>query len=227
MKTLFSLLIVSLFFLSLPAQAQNVDEGKAAMSQGSANAFTLTTQGLETKELEDVLKDFLKDYKGRKNPKYDRRSAEYFVDDAEMEGASGNSIDVYARINQTGNMSQEIVVWFDMGGAYLSSADHRDAADYLRTEWFPELSNRIYSRMVELELDAEEDKLKDFNKEHDDLMKDQKKLEKDIADYQEKMKQAEKDLEQNAKQQEEILKVIKEQQAAVEAVKKKLKQKKN
>jgi hypothetical protein len=197
------------------------------MSQGNENAFTLSTRGLETKELEDVLKDFLKDYKGRRNPKYDRRSAEFFVDDAEIEGASPNTIDVYARINQTGKMSQEIVVWFDLGGAYLSSSAHRDAADYLRTEWFPELDNRIYTHMVEIELDAEEDKLKDFNKEHDDLMKDQKKLEKDIADYQEKIKQAEKDLEQNAKQQEEMLKVIKEQQSAVEAVKKKLKKKKN
>jgi len=197
------------------------------MSQGNENAFILSTEGLETKELEDVLKDFLKDYKGRKNPKYDRRSAEYFVDDAEIEGASGNTIDLYARINQTGNMSQEVAVWFDLGGAYLSSSAHRDAADYLRTEWFPELDNRIYTRMVEIELDAEEDKLKEFNKEHDSLMKDQKKLEGDIVDYQEKIKQAEKDLEQNAQKQDEILKVIAEQQAAVEAVKKKLKKKKN
>ncbi len=225
MKTTFSLLIVFLAFLIAPAHAQTVDEGTATMSQGNENAFTLSTQGLETKDLEDVLKDFLKDYKGRKNPKYDRRSAEYFVDDAEIEGASANTIDIYARVNQTGNMSQEILVWFDLGGAYLSSADHRDAAEYLRTEWFPELDNRIYTRMVEIELDTEEDKLKDFNKEHDDLMKDQKKLENDIADYQDKIKQAEKDLEQNARQQEEILKVIAEQQAAVEAVKKKLKKK--
>ena len=120
-------------------------------------------------------------------------------------------------------MSQEILVWFNLGGAYLSSSSHRDAADYLRTEWFPELDNRIYSHMVALELGAEEDKLKDANKEHDSLIKDQKKLESDIADYQDKIKQAEKDLEQNAKQQEEILKIIAEQQAAVEAVKKKLK----
>ena len=45
MKTLFSVLIVSLFFLSMPAQAQTVDY----MSQGTENAFTLSTQGLETK----------------------------------------------------------------------------------------------------------------------------------------------------------------------------------
>ena len=193
------------------------------MTQGTHNAFIYSVEGLEEKETEDVLKNYLKDFKSHRNPKYSRRDKEFFVDDMEITALSANTVDVYAHIESRDDLRHDIIVWFDLGGAYLNSQDHAEAARYLEDSWFPALGQMIYNRTVELELEAEEDKLKDLNKDFDRLQKEQRKLEDLIEDYKEKIKEAEQDLKDNAAAQQEIEKVIKEQQEVVKSVEKKKK----
>jgi len=216
-------ILLAVFLAPVCLMAQTVNEGNRAMTQGTNNAFIYTIDGLDDKEMEDVLKDYLKDFKSHRNPKYSRRDNEFFVDDMEVDALSSNTIDVYARIEEQGDTRQDIIVWFDMGGVYLNSKDHPDAVRYLEETWFPELGTMAYNRMVELELDEEEDKLKDLNKDFDRLQKEQRKLEDAIEDYKEKIKEAEQDLKDNAAAQQEMKKVIKEQEEIVKSVEKKKK----
>ena len=216
-------ILLILFFAPFVLTAQSPDESNRAMTQGTHNAFMYAVEGLEDKEMEDVLKNYLKDFKSRRNPKYSRRDNEFFVDDMELNAVSSNTIDVYAQIESRGDLKHDIIVWFDMGGAYLNSQDHAEAARYLEETWFPGLSTMSYNRMVEIELEAEEDKLKDLNKDFDRLQREQKKLEDDIEDYKQKVKKAEQDLKDNIAAQQEMEKVIKEQQEVVKSVGKKKK----
>lgn len=223
MRNLFALLSFLMLLLSSSAQAQTVVEDARAMSQGTNNGFTLLAEGLEEGDLENVLKNFLKDVKSRKSPKYDRRNQEFFVDDAEWKALSANTVDVYVGHRQTGNLQHEVTFWFDLGGAYLSSEDHGDAAAYVREEMMPELHLAVYNEMVALELQKEEDQLKAMNKDYDKLAKEKKKLEDLIEECKQKIEQAEKDLKDNAAAQAEMMKNIEGQQTVIEEVKKKMK----
>lgn len=213
------ILLLAPFFMA----AQNLTETQRVMSQGTHTAFVYSVEGIDAKEMEDVLTDYLKEFKSRRNPKYDRRTKEFFLDDGEISELSRNTIDVYASIESKDKQQHDIVVWFDMGGSFLNGKDHAAAVVELQERWFPELGNWIYNRQVELELELEEDKLKEMNKAFDRLQRDQKKLEDDIAEYQQKIKEAEQDLKDNIAAQQEMEKVIKEQQEVVKSVEKKKK----
>lgn len=202
---------------------QSMEETNRRMSAGNQNAFVYTVEGIAAGELEDVLKDHLKRVKTRRNPKYDRRNRLFFLDDGKIPSLSNNTIDVYATIETRRDETHDVIVWFDLGGAYLNSEDHPEAVDLLEESWFEELSAMAYDRSVTLELEAQTDLLDDLNKNYDRLQKEQNKLQKLIEDCQARIAQAEADLESNAAEQQELQLTIQEQQSVVEAVKKKFK----
>ncbi|NRB62061.1 MAG: hypothetical protein HRU40_03345 [Saprospiraceae bacterium] len=222
MRNLYLLFFFCTFFFATTLEGQSISEENRSMSMGMNNGFTLETEGLEGKELEGVIKDFLKQFKGRKAVKFDRRNKEFFIDDASIKDISTNTVDIYAGYRQTGNLQHEVTFWFDLGGAYLSSDDHVEATKYVREEMLPDLNDAVYDEMIAIELSSEESRLKTMNKDYDKLAKEQKKLEDLIEECKMKIEQAEQDLVTNISAQEEMVKTIEEQQTVVDAVKKKL-----
>ena len=222
MKNLYVLLFFCTLFFSTTLVGQSISEENRTMSMGMNNGFTLEAEGLESKDLEGVIKNFLKEFKGRRNTKFDRRKKEFFIDDASITDVSANTVDVYVGYRQTGNLQHEVTFWFDLGGAYLSSDDHVEATKYVREEMLPDLNGAVYDEMVAIELSSEEDQLKTMKKDYDKLAKEQKKLEDLIEECKMKIEQAEQDLVSNISAQEEMVKTIEEQQTVVDAVKKKL-----
>ena len=196
-------------------------EVRKGMSLGVQEAFEVDVANLDAKEVEKVLMSYLKEYKGKKGPKKDRKSKEILVDDAEIPALSGNTIDLYATVDGKGNESK-VNFWFDLGGAFLSQEDHPEKMEAL-SNWLYEFGKATRTRTVELELDAEEKLLKDLNKDYDKLKKEQEKLEAAIEKAKETIAQAEKDLETNASEQKNSQESIVEQQKVVEDVKGKLK----
>ncbi|MBK7476350.1 MAG: hypothetical protein IPN74_11915 [Haliscomenobacter sp.] len=210
-----------LMFLALGwASAQTPMEGKRVMSLGTNNSFSIQVDSLNAKEVEKLWMDFLKSNNIRK-PEKDRKTGEIFGDNASLPSLSANTIDVYATVNERG-AGAEVAVWFDLGGAYLSSYDHADKIPALQS-WLDGFLRNTRIRKVEIELEGQETVLKDLNKEFAKLQKEQENLEKTILDAEKKIQEAKKDLELNASSQKTRTMEIENQQKMVERVKEKLK----
>ncbi len=210
-----------LVFLALGwASAQLPMEGKRVMSLGTNNSFVLQVDSLGAKEVEKLWLDFLKENNIRK-PEKDRKTGEIFGDNASLPALSANTVDVYSTVNERGT-GAEVVVWFDLGGAYLSSYDHADKIPSLQS-WMDGFLRNTRIRKVEIELEGQESVLKELNKEFSKLQKEQENLEKTILDAEKKIQEAKKDLEVNASAQKTRTMEIENQQKVVERVKEKLK----
>jgi len=222
MKQLFLLFFCTLIF-GLTANAQNnrVEEVKKGMSLGVNEAFVVDYQGLDNREAEKVLMAYLKEYKGKSTAKKDRKSKEILLDDASISALSSNSIDLYAVLDSKGE-GGSVTFWFDLGGAFLSEENHKDKMEAL-SEWLYEFGKTTRARAIELEVEEEEKRLKDLNKDFDKLKREQEKLLKTIQNAQDAIAKAEKDLEDNASAQSNAQESIEAQQKTLENVKDKLK----
>ena len=221
MKNYLLLLTILFFSVSAFAQKNRPNEVRKGMSLGVKEAFTVDIQNLDDKEVEKLLMDYLKEYKGRKNPKRDRKSGEIFTDDAEIPAFSANTIDIYATIEGKGD-NPTVVFWFDLGGAFLSEDAHPDKMEAL-SEWLYAFGRQTRARTIELELEAEEDRLKDLNKDFDKLLKEQEKLEDTIEKAKQMMAEAEDGLKVKTKEQDNSQAIILEQKRLIDKIKDRLK----
>lgn len=218
----YSLLLLSfLLVFSLSAQRNGVNEVRKGMSMGVKEAFTVDVSGLSDKETEKVLMAYLKDVKAKKNPKKDRKTKEVFVDDAQLKAISENTVDIYATMDGKGDYAT-VTFWFDLGGAFLSQENHPEKMEAI-SEWLYDFSKATRVRTVELDLGAEEDRLKALNKDFDKLQKEQSRLEDDIRKAEETIARAKEDLRSNATQQQNSKEAIADQERVIDQVKDKLK----
>lgn len=197
-----------------PAEAK-ITESARMMSQGAKNALSVELPGTDEKTAENVWKDFSKSWKGK--TKKDRKTKEYFTDNAEIRSISSNTVDVYATFNKTGN-STTATVWFDLGGAYLSSEAHKEAyiaAEQLMREYVKQV-NRVHAEDYQA---AQEKALKNLEKEMKSLQKDNEDYHKKIEDAKKLIAEMEKNIEQNLKSQEDKRKEIENQEKVVNEAK--------
>ena len=221
MKNYLLLLTILFFSVSVFAQKTRPNEVRKGMILGVKEAFTIDIQNLDDKEVEKLLMDYLKGFKGRKAPKKDRKSGEIFTDDAEIPAFSTNTIDIYATVEGKGD-NPTVVFWFDLGGAFLSEDAHPEKMEAL-SEWLYAFGRQTRARTIELELEVEEDRLKDFNKDFDKLLKEQEKLEDTIEKAKQMIAEAEDGLKENTKEQENSQATILEQKRLIDKIKDRLK----
>lgn len=191
--------------------AQVVQEGLKPMSKGTNNCFYLELPSADNKLAADVWKDFVKDYKGK--TKYNKKQKEYFTDNATIKDMSENTVDIYARFDPA-----QITVWYNLGGAYLSSAVHPDR--------YPAVGKMLAAYYLALSIELAKADVKQKEQELKTLRNDLKKLENENNDYNETIKKAkgaiakaEKDIEANQQQQTAKQQAIKEKEAEVEEAK--------
>lgn len=190
-----------------------ITEGQSYMSAGTFNSLTIVLPEGSDK---DAAKEWIKFFKKYGKTKKNRKTDEYFTDNAEILGMSNNSVDVYAKFN--GNT---MTVWFDLGGAYLSSYEHPDGYA-LGEQILMDFGLHLQILMVEEEIKAEEKTLKNLEAEHEKLVKNKATLEKNIEDWKAKIAQAEADIEQNISDQESKTNEIGQQKTVIEQVKARL-----
>lgn len=196
-------------------------EEEKSMSQGVRNSLVFEVP-VKPDFVEDEWKDFLNDYKAK--PKWMKKEKEWFSDNAIITEIGGNNpVDVYAKIENSGSEASLLTVWFDLGGAYLSSYQHAEkyaaAQHMLRT-----FSIKVQKDMTTKELEKEEKKFKKAEGNLKDLVKDKEQLLKDIENYKAKIKKAEDDIIKNDKDQKDAQKNIEEQKEVVKKVQEKLNQ---
>ncbi|MCB9080756.1 MAG: hypothetical protein H6555_03485 [Lewinellaceae bacterium] len=216
-----NLLIVLLLITPLLSFGQEFPESIKTMSQGSKNCFTVMVPGLDAKETEKVWDNYLKGFKSKK-PKKDRKTSEIFTDDVMIPTLSANTIDLYTSVKELGQDGSQVDIWFDLGGAYLNGYSHGDKMGAVQT-WLADFQRMTRTRVVEIELEGEEGKLSDLNKDYSKLQKDQEKIEKEIADYEQKLQDARKALADTKTAQQTRQAEIQQQERAVEQVREKLK----
>ena len=95
-----------------------ITESQSYMSAGTFNSLTIVLPEGSDK---DAPKEWVKFFKKYGKTKKNRKTDEYFTDNTNVLGMSNNSVDVYTKFN--GNT---MTVWFDLGGAYLSSVEHTE-----------------------------------------------------------------------------------------------------
>ncbi|MCO6492428.1 MAG: hypothetical protein J5I98_28685 [Phaeodactylibacter sp.] len=219
MKKLFSLSILLISAVILHAQAYK--EGPQRMSQGENNSFTIDFNVGNADAIADLWVDYQKDFKAKK-PKLDKKANEYFADDARIDKISDNTIDIYSKVASKSGKGAVLTIWFDLGGAFLSSNRHPDRMAGAR-DWMAGFEQVVKAAFAKEALEAEEAMLKNLGKELKDLEKEKENAAKVVEKLQEELEAArrrvaEMDAVLGTKQQE-----IMEQEKAVEEAKAKVK----
>jgi len=209
MKTLFTLFIGCVTF-GVSAQV-SVDE-KSVNIEGAKNGFYISIPYGNYKQIENALKEELKDWKGKyTSPGY------IFVDDCKMKDMGDNTFDVYAKIEENPAGGAFVSLAIDLGGAFLNSGEHGGQFGVMKTRLY-NFGVKAAKSVVDEEIKLEDEALKARQKELADLEADQAKKEKEIEDYKNKITENEKAIEESKKNQETKKGEITEQQKKVETV---------
>jgi len=204
-------LLTTIFLFSAIATFAQVTENEQYMSQGTYNCLSIE---LPTGSEKDAPKEWGKFFKKYGKTKKNRKTDEYFTDDANIMGMSNNSVDVYTTFS--GNT---MTAWFDLGGTYLSSSDNGFATG---EQILLDFGLHLKVLQVEDELEDEEKNIKNLQSDLKKLEKDKATLEKNIENWKAKIAQAEADIEQNIQEQETKTVQIGNQEVIVEQVKARL-----
>jgi len=213
------LTLIALFAFAISSYAQ-VSETSRSMSQGKNNALTISLKKSDKKSIEKRLEKFLKkNYDGK--TKRNKKSGEIFSDNSKIEKMSSNAVDIYAVVDDAGDDTQ-LTVWFDLGGAFLSSSIHADrypAGKKILTDF----ALTIEKSNVEDNLKSQKKSLGKLEGNLKDLEKDEKKLHKNIKEWEEKIAKAKKEIEEKKSAQKNKTKEIETQKRVVKEVETKLK----
>ncbi len=216
---------ITMIFSFVVAFSQ-ISEGSRSMSQGSNNSFSLDIPEADEKVAKKVWKNYVKkETKGGKN-KYTKKTEEYFADDVELLSIGGaNTVDIYAKFQQVGE-NVSATVWYDLGGAYLSSDMHPDKSQEGQ-KFLMYYAIAVAVEMTKIELEEEEKKKKNMEKDLASLIKKKEGYLKDIENAKQLIREREAMIEQNIKDQETMNDTIKDQDGVVNQVKAKLKELEN
>jgi len=213
------ILAIVLFSFCMQFSYAQVTEGTGTMSQGSNNGLTISLKGTQSKVVNAAWMKFIKSYKGK--TKMNKKSAELFSDNATIKGMSSNTVDVYSKTAQIGD-NVELSVWFDLGGAYVSSATHPEAY-VLGEKMLTDFSQTVSTAAIEEEIKMEENVMGKMEDDMKSLLKEKLNLEEEIAKCEAKISEAKAKIESNTAAQIEQQKVMDAQKEKVKMVKDKLK----
>ncbi len=213
------------FFSAYQLQAQNIQETNKRMSQGEHNSFTLEFNVGDAETIAGLWVDYQKDFKARK-PKLNKKENEYFADDARVNAISDNTIDIYSKVAKKSDKGAVLTIWFDLGGAYLSSGRHPDRMAGAR-EWMAGFEQVVKAAFAQEALEAEEDilkglekELKGLEKDKEDAVKEVEKLQKELEAARQRVAEMDEALGAKQKQIIDQGKVVEEAKAKVKKMKK-------
>lgn len=216
--------LVKLFFITILIFASNfsnaqISESERSMVMGVKNAIILDIPDTDDKLVEKLWKSYMKDAGGK--VKKVKKADETMAEGVKLVDIGGSDpVNVYSRTDNAGNDAEHIV-WFDLGNSFLTSGD---GGKYQEAEKFM-MGFGLYvtKAKIQMELDAEEKKMKGLQGDMKKLKKDNDNYHKQIEKAKELIAKMEANIEQNVKDQESKTKEITVQDGVIEAVKKRLK----
>jgi hypothetical protein len=186
-KTMKKLFALGLLVIASATYAQDkitIKEEMVAIDGISKNCLTVMLLDAKTDDVKKAWKKQLKDLKGKVSDK-----TIIFGDDCKSKEMGDNSFDVYSLVEEATDEGVRLVVAFDLGGAYLSTAAH--------SEKYPVAEKLVYAFAVEQsktvlssEIESTQKILRGFGKELAGLVKEKAEHESDIAEYEKKIEEA-------------------------------------
>lgn len=225
MKTIFLIgaSIVFLIGVITPVSAQKikikVDESNERIGNGKNPALVVNIYDATPDEVESKWKSLMKDYKGKMST-----SDGVFADNAVIQTINGNNtVDVYAKAEKVKDGETKLIVAFDLGGAYLSSAMNdklKEAKKIVNDFAVKTTKDAIAGQRKDAEkvLGNLEDDKKDLEKKQEKLNSNIEDYKAKIEDYNKKIKEAQDDLAKNKTDQEKKKGEVDAQKKVVEAV---------
>lgn len=216
MKTI--LIHILLIISCLHAISQNkitITEQTKSFVDGSHNALVVNIFEANDDLIIKEWKRLMKDYKAKVSSK-----DEIFADDAFIKKMSPNTVDIYAYSEKNSDGDFNLVVAFDLGGAYLSSTQHSDKYKTAEKILY-EFAVSTAKEAIKYQLKDEEHCLSKMEKAQQSLEREKEKLLKDIEDYKEKIVKTEDDIKANEKNQELKKLEINKQQLFLSEIKEK------
>ncbi len=197
------------------AQKITVQETSGKFDKENRNALMTTAYYTDADNVEKELKSLFKSYKGKVKTKKGVISG----DDLVISSISENTIDVYATVKDVKDGEVEILVAFDLGGAYLTSGAHADqfnrAQDIVRN-FALNITEQSFAEIVK----DEEKELEKFTKDYEKVIETKEGLAKDNEDYKKQIEENEKEIENLTKDIETKSAELKEMQDEFEKLKK-------
>ncbi len=217
-------LVVSVFSglllcTNLNSQEIKVQETKASFSSGSHNALTVNIYDTSKEAVEKGWRHLMKDYHPEK---IKEEKTESFYDNATFKPIGNNTVDVYAKIIEQSDKSIQLVVCYDLGGAYLNSSEHKEKFEFFK-KMMRDFALNLTNESINEELKQAGKSLENIlDKEHD-LEKDNKNLNEEITSYTEKINKDKDKIEKNKQDIEVKKKEAEAQQKIIDGLKAKLK----
>jgi len=216
MKLLFTIL-TSLSILQIYSQEISVKESSASFVSGSKNSIIVTIPYSTADFIEKRIKDELKSWGGKTGSS----KGEYSTSQSQIKEIGEKMFDGYAKIINSKEGNVTVAFCFDLGGAYLTSSEHKIQFNAMSAR-LKAFAVNASKESVSEEMKKQEKVLKDHVKESESLDKDKASLESDITDYKKKIEEAFAKIEQNKADQSKKKEEIKAQEAVVSGVNKKL-----
>lgn len=213
MKSFYTLVFSILICLSLDAQ---VFESNQDLSVGTQNAYAMDHPDAEKKMVEKALDEVIKEYgKVKRN----RKAKEWNCSECNVPSISSSPISIYYKVEE-GKGQVTSYLFFDDGSQFLtkSNSDKSAAIEKINMDVFHNVKRKVINK----DLENQEDNLKSFNKDLSKLEKKNNDLHNDIEEYKEKIRKAEKEIEQNLQSQEDKKIEIEQQKNKVSEVTEKL-----
>jgi hypothetical protein len=219
MKKFFTLAFALSLGIAGYSQKIKVKESSENIGGANHNALTVTLYEISPSDAEDAFRSFMKKYDGKRSSK----DGAIFVDNATIKEMGNNTVDIYGKAQgKKGDPEITFSIAFDLGGAYLSSNEHK--------EQYKIAEKIVKDFAVQATKDAIAQKLKDaqkvqsgFEDEQKSLEKENKNLNDDITDYKAKISKAEQDIVKNKSEQDKKKAEIEAQKKVVADIDKKLK----
>jgi hypothetical protein len=202
---------------TLFAQKIKVSESRESIGGGNNNALVVTIYGADVKDVEKEWKSMMKDY----GAKVSNSKGEMFANNAVIKDMGPKTMDIYARFDEKKGEIQ-MVVGFDLGGAYMSSSLHPDKYK-VAEKILHDFAVKMTSEALNDQLKEQQKALDKLSSQEKDLEKDNKSLNNDITDYQNRIKKAQDGIEKNKEEQAKKQKEIAQQQQVVDDLAKKAK----
>ena len=216
MKKRILTIAVAISSLQFFAQDIKVRESNESFSNGGHNALSITLYVTDANMVEKEWKSKMKDFGYDKSSE---KSNEYFFDNVVMKELGNNTMDVFSKVTeQKGEKSVTLTAAFDLGGAYLSSSEHKDKFEYVK-KMMHDFAVKITKEELDDQIKAAGKVLSTIQGKQADLEKDNKGLADDITNYNQKIKKANEQIEQNKKDIETKKGEVAAQQKVVEGIK--------
>lgn len=198
-----------MLFISFNANAQTaftVNEVRQFMSKGEQNGIEITLPNSDVDKVKDALKSYGKKVKGKMISS--KKSSEVFIDNAQIDAVSNNTVDIYVIVVPF-NKGSKVTFFTDLGGAFVSSYAYPNQHLAMEAQ-VRDFAQTVALSTVSDQLKAEEKALKSLEKSLKSLEKDKSKKLKTIEKYKKSIADTEQDIikndaDQAAKQQQIIL----------------------